>query len=152
YSSPATESSDAVMALDLRTGRIVWSKQTLPGDAYNSSCGTSKENCPKEDGPDYDFGSSAIMITLPGGRDVLLAGQKSGVVYALDPERKGEIVWQVRVGQGGTNGGVQWGMASDGNQVYAATSDVVRVQTAQDALDPRPQFADPKVGGGLTAL
>jgi polyvinyl alcohol dehydrogenase (cytochrome) len=83
----------------------------------------------------------------------LLAGQKSGVVYALDPDRKGEILWQIRVGQGGTNGGVQWGMASDGHQVYAATSDVSRSQAPNaDPLDPRPQFADPKVGGGLTAL
>src|SRR5262249_17882191 len=78
--------------------------------------------------------------------------QKSGVVYALDPDRKGEILWQVRVGKGGTNGGVQWGMASDGNQVYAATSDVTRTETPQDPLDRRPLFVDPKIGGGLTAL
>src|SRR5260370_41312347 len=96
YSSPPTETSDAVIALDLRSGRLLWSKQTLPGDAFNSSCVTDKDNCPKEDGPDYDFGSSAILVTLPGGRDLLLAGQKSGMVYALDPERKGAIVWQVR--------------------------------------------------------
>src|SRR2546422_10235002 len=99
-----------------------------------------------------DYGSSVILEKLDNGRDVLLAGQKSGVVYALDPDRKGEILWQLRVGQGGTNGGVQWGMASDSNQVYAATSDVTRVQTPQDPLDPRPQFSDPKVGGGLTAI
>src|SRR5262245_66169091 len=62
-------------------------------------------------------------------------------------------MWQVRVAQGGTNGGVQWGMASDGHQVYAATSDVRRSQSPHaDPLYPRPQFADPKVGGGLTAL
>src|SRR5207244_3812267 len=90
---------------------------------------------------------------LDTGRGVLLAGQKSGMVYALDPDRKGEILWQVRVGKGGTNGGVQWGMASDGYQVYAATSDVTRATTpSADPLDPRAQFADPKTGGGLTAL
>ena len=62
-------------------------------------------------------------------------------------------MWQARVGQGGTNGGVQWGMASDGQQVYAATSDVVRNQSpSADPLDPRPLLADPKIGGGLTAL
>jgi polyvinyl alcohol dehydrogenase (cytochrome) len=49
-----------------------------------------------------------------------LAGQKSGVVYALDPDRKGEILWQTRLGKGGINGGVQWGMASDGQKGYAA--------------------------------
>ncbi len=151
YSSPATATSDAVLALELATGRIVWSKQTTPGDAYNSSCGTDRENCPTEDGPDYDFGSSAILATLPGGRDLLLAGQKSGIVYALDPSRKGEIVWQVRVGQGGINGGVQWGMASDGQKIYAAVSDVGRTRPT-DPLDMRRFILDPKVGGGLTAL
>jgi len=149
YSAPATSMSDAVLAIELATGKIVWSKQTTPGDVWNTLCST-KDNCP---GPDYDYGSSVILEKLDNGRDVLLAGQKSGVVYALDPDRKGDILWQVRVGQGGTNGGVQWGMASDGHQVYAATSDVTRVQTPNaDPLDPRPQFSDPKVGGGLTAL
>jgi polyvinyl alcohol dehydrogenase (cytochrome) len=149
YSAPATSMSDAVVALELTTGKIVWSKQTTPGDVWNTLCST-KGNCP---GPDFDYGASVILEKLDNGRDVLLAGQKSGVVYALDPERKGEILWQVRVGQGGTNGGVQWGMASDGHQVYAATSDVRRSQEPNaDPLDPRPQFSDPKVGGGLTAL
>jgi len=149
YSAPATPLSDAVLALELATGKIVWSKQTTPGDVWNTLCST-KDNCP---GPDFDYGASVILEKLDNGRDVLLAGQKSGVVYALDPDRKGEILWQVRVGQGGTNGGVQWGMASDGHQVYAATSDVRRTQAPNaDPLDPRPQFADPKVGGGLTAL
>ena len=148
YSAPATAMSDAIVALELTTGRVVWSMQTTPGDVWNTLCST-KGNCP---GPDFDYGSSVILEKLDNGRDVLLAGQKSGVVYALDPDRKGEILWQVRVGQGGTNGGVQWGMASDGNQVYAATSDVTRMQTPQDPLDPRPQFVDPKIGGGLTAL
>ena len=97
YSSPPTSLSDAVVALDLATGRVVWSKQTLPGDSYNSSCNTDKQNCPNEDGPDYDFGSSAVLAQLPDGRDVLLAGQKSGMVYALDPAKKGEILWQTRI-------------------------------------------------------
>jgi polyvinyl alcohol dehydrogenase (cytochrome) len=148
YSPPATPMSDAVLALELATGRIVWSKQTTPGDVWNTLCST-RGDCP---GPDYDYGSSVILEKLDNGRDVLLAGQKSGIVYALDPDRKGAILWQVRVGQGGTNGGVQWGMASDGQQVYAATSDVTRQSVNADPLDPRPQPADPKTGGGLTAL
>ncbi|HYR88007.1 MAG TPA: PQQ-binding-like beta-propeller repeat protein [Terriglobia bacterium] len=149
YSAPATPMSDAVLALELATGRVAWSRQTTPGDVWNSLC-SAKGDCP---GPDYDYGSSVILEKLDNGRDVLLAGQKSGMVYALDPDRKGEILWQVRVGQGGTNGGVQWGMASDGQQVYAATSDVTRsLEPNADALDPRPQPVDPKTGGGLTAL
>jgi len=149
YSAPATAMSDSVVALDLATGRVVWSKQTTPGDVWNTLCST-KGDCP---GPDYDYGSSVILEKIENGRDVLLAGQKSGIVYALDPDRKGAILWQVRVGQGGTNGGVQWGMASDGQQVYAATSDVTRsLAPNADSLDPRPQPVDPKTGGGLTAL
>src|SRR6266446_5826809 len=101
YSSPATETSDAVMALDLRTGRAVWSKQVQPGDVWSSSC-SQRNDCP---GPDYDFGSSAMMVTLPGGRDLLLAGQKSGMVYALDPERKGETVWKVQIAAPNANTG-----------------------------------------------
>ena len=151
YSAPTTDTSDAIVALDIKTGRMLWSKQTTPGDAYNSSCGTDKQNCPTENGPDYDFGSSAILAKLSDGRELLLAGQKSGVVYALDPARKGEIVWQVRVGKGSSNGGVQWGMASDGERVYAATADGGRTRPT-DPLDIRRFVLDPNQGGGLTAL
>ena len=155
YSSPTTSLSDAIVALEIATGRVVWSRQTTPGDAYNSSCGTDKENCPAEDGPDYDFGSSAILTQLPGGRDVLLAGQKSGMVYALDPDKKGELLWQVRIASPapgvGPSVGVQWGMASDGQKVYAAVSASGRTRPT-DPLDTRRNILDPKQGGGLVAL
>jgi polyvinyl alcohol dehydrogenase (cytochrome) len=155
YSSPPTSLSDAIVALDISTGHVVWSKQTLPHDAYNSSCGTDKQNCPEENGPDYDFGSSAILTRLPDGRDILLAGQKSGMVYALDPGRKGEIVWQVRIASPGptsaTSVGVLWGMASDGQQVYAATASSGRTRPT-DPLNTGRNILDPKQGGGLTAL
>lgn len=155
YSSPPTSLSDAIVALEIRTGRVVWSRQTLPGDAYNSSCTTDKKNCPDENGPDYDFGSSAILTELPGGRDVLLAGQKSGVVYALDPEKKGEILWQVRIASPTRNVassvGVLWGLATDGQRVYAATAASGRTRPT-DPLDTRRNILDPRAGGGLTAL
>ncbi len=81
----------------------------------------------------------------------MLAGQKSGIVYGLDPDAKGKVIWKTRVGKGGTNGGVQWGMASDGQRVYASVSDLARIRK-DDPLDPRPNAADPKEGGGLTAV
>ena len=94
--------------------------------------------CPPGSGPDYDFGSPAILVSTTGGRELLLAGQKSGIVWAIDPEKNGEIMWETRVAQGGINGGVQWGMAADGEQVYAATSDVVVIRTpTARQLDPR---------------
>ncbi len=150
YSAPTTTTSDAVMSLDLATGRIRWAHQVTPGDIYNSSCGAGVNgpNCPEEGerGPDYDFGSSAILVKTPQGRDLLIAGQKSGMVYALDPDRKGEIVWTQRVGKGGTIGGVQWGMASDGQNVYAAVSD------AYFFTKDQVRTLAPDQGGGLTAL
>ena len=149
YSAPATPMSDAVVALELKSGKVAWSKQTTPGDVWNTAC-SQTNSC---GGPDFDYGSS-VMLEKPGdGRELLLAGQKSGVVYALDPDKKGEIVWQARVGKGGVNGGVQWGMASDGQRVYAATSDIFRgKKTNSDPHDPGAAPLDPKQGGGLTAL
>jgi polyvinyl alcohol dehydrogenase (cytochrome) len=153
YSSPATPTSDAILAMDLKSGRMVWSKQIFPSDAYNASCRDKAANCPEEKGPDYDFASPAMLVRAGDSRDLLVAGQKSGIVSALDPDRKGEIVWQTRVGQGSALGGVQWGMASDGQKVYAPNSDVGRTRrTGGDPTDPRRYVLDPKQGGGLTAL
>jgi polyvinyl alcohol dehydrogenase (cytochrome) len=143
-----TPNSDAVVALRMDTGRIAWSKQVTPHDVFNGQC-SGRGDCV---GPDFDFGSSVILETGADGKDVLLAGQKSGVVWALDPDKRGEILWQQKVGRGGTNGGVQWGMASDGQRVYAAVSDLGRIRRAADPLEFRPAAADPKVGGGLTAI
>jgi polyvinyl alcohol dehydrogenase (cytochrome) len=152
YSTPPTKTSDALMALDIKTGRILWVRQITSGDAYNSACGNNSGNCPSENGPDFDFGSSAMLVTA-GGRDLLVAGQKSGVVTAVDPGRNGEIVWQTRVGKGGVNGGVQWGMASDGTKVYAAVSDVVRIPNSNPQPGDTARFIlSPNEGGGLTAL
>jgi len=150
YSFPATTTSDAVAALNIKTGRIVWLQQTLPGDAWTSACINGGANCASGSGPDYDFGSSALFLHLSSGRDFLVAGQKSGVVYALDPDQKGKILWQTRVGQGGINGGVEWGMASDGQQVYAATSDRPRGVPGPGPLGGAT--FDPAQGGGLAAL
>ena len=153
YSYPATATSDAVMALDLKTGRIVWSQQTTPNDVYNSACGGRGANCPANNGPDFDFGSSALLVKTASGRDVLVAGQKSGVVYGLDPADRGRILWQTRVGAGGTNGGVQWGMASDGQRVFAAVSDVGRAAGSIGGLAGAGNGTlSPTQGGGLTAL
>jgi polyvinyl alcohol dehydrogenase (cytochrome) len=138
--------SDAVLAMDIKTGRIVWSPQMSMGDVFSGAC--TGTNCP---GPDYDFGSSVLIEKLPNGKNVLLAGQKSGVVFALDPDAIGKILWQVRVGKGGTNGGVQWGMASDGENVYAAVSDLVR-KAPPNAVIQVGLPPDPAQGGGLTAL
>ncbi len=150
FSSPGTSMSDAVLALDVKTGRIRWSKQVTPNDVFSGACTTTPEGCP---GPDFDFGSSAVLQRLAGGRELLFAGQKSGVVYALDPDRRGEVVWQTRVGRGSANGGVQWGMATDGEKIYAQVADADRIQLANPGPgNPNAFILDPDHGGGLTAL
>jgi polyvinyl alcohol dehydrogenase (cytochrome) len=135
YSDPPTPTSDAILAFDLNSGALKWSKQ-LTLDAWNASCGRpDKPSCPANPDRDVDVGASSILRTLPNGRDVLLVGQKSGVVFALDPDKRGEIVWQRTVSKGGANGGIQWGLAADENNVYAPISDIF-----------------PGPGGGLFAL
>ncbi len=147
YSQPVTKLSDSVVALRIRNGQIVWSRQFTDNDIFSGEC-LATSNC----GPDFDFGSSAMLVNA-GGRSLLLAGQKSGIVYALDADKRGEIVWQLRVGKGTTNGGVLWGMASDGRNVYAAVSDVSRkARKSNDPTDLRTNDVDPAIGGGLTAI
>ena len=151
YSLPASAMSDSVVALDARTGRIVWSQQFTHGDAYNSSC-PGGANCPSSPGPDHDFGASAILVNFHG-RGILLAGQKAGIVYALDPDHGGTMLWKTRVGRGSALGGIEWGMASDGERLYAAVSDVVPMGAS--LVGPRALGSstfDPARGGGLTAL
>jgi polyvinyl alcohol dehydrogenase (cytochrome) len=108
----------------------------------------SKDSCPESNGPDFDIGASPILAKLPNGKRVLLVSQKSGVARALDPDRKGEILWEDRVGRGGALGGIQWGSASDGKNMYVALSDI--------AFSPESKgmqlVPDPKVGGGLFAI
>jgi polyvinyl alcohol dehydrogenase (cytochrome) len=124
YSSPSNETSDAVLALSMEDYGIAWSQQTTQGDAWNIGCETpSRINCPQEDGPDYDFGAATILVTTEDGRDMILAGQKSGDVFALDPDNGGEIIWQNKLGRGGIQGGVHFGMAVDGDILYVPMSD-----------------------------
>jgi polyvinyl alcohol dehydrogenase (cytochrome) len=149
YSDPTTTQSDAFVALDLDSGRILWSVQMTEKDAYTAACRLpDKTNCAESNGPDLDFGASPILVELPNGRRALVAGQKSGVVHAIDPDARGNVLWQTRIGQGGTMGGVQWGSAADRTTLYAGLSDIGRVMlTYSNSTD-----ADPKRGGGMFAL
>jgi polyvinyl alcohol dehydrogenase (cytochrome) len=95
-------------------------------------------NCPKIHGHDYDFGASPILLELSNGKDILIAGQKSGTVFGIDPV-SGTILWRTQVGVGGFVGGIQWGMATDGQRLYAANSDAVVAENGRPglfALDP----------------
>ena len=153
YSDPPTATSDAVLALSLDTGRILWSQQMTKADAFNTSCPQpDKSNCPDSEGPDHDFGSSAILIRLSGGRRALILPQKSGMLHAVDPDRQGRIMWQSRAGNGGMLGGIQWGAASDGSRIYVAVSDVAFTRTRQANSKNGVFTVDPERGGGILAF
>lgn len=141
YSNPAAPESDAIMALAMDSGKVLWTRQTLPGDAWTTACFGSnpaeKANCPSNAGPDYDFGSSPALVTLQGGQRVLLAGQKSGAMFGINPDT-GDVLWKTQAGEGGVLGGIEWGFSTDGTLAYAALS---------SAMEKKPGEA-----GGLVAI
>ncbi len=145
--------TDSILALNMYTGKIVWANQLTRDDNFIVGCqpataepcfegqacqAPGQGSCPLKVGPDVDFGTSPILRKLPGGREVLLTGQKSGVVHALDPADGGKQMWEAKVGVGSSLGGIEWGGAADATQMYVAVSDVL--------------VATGKGPGGLTAL
>ena len=123
YSLPATGMSDAILALDLATGRINWHYQALADDAWNVACVTkTSDSCPDEDAPDFDFGAGTVLAKDKDGRQLLMAGQKSGWVYAFNPAN-GKLAWKTRVGRGSPAGGVHFGMAAENGLLFVPISD-----------------------------
>ncbi len=152
YSSPAGATSDAILAFDLEAGGIAWARQTLRGDAWNNACVMrDNANCPAEDGPDYDFGAPPILVDLSDGSEVLVAGQKTGVVYGMDPDRGGEILWQERVGRGGMRGGIYYGMAAEGESVFVPISDYFDMHEHEGEPRPGLYALDARTGRELWA-
>jgi len=156
YSDPPTRTSDAILAVDRKTGKILWSRQMTANDAFVVSCvsgsGGPQPNCPESNGPDFDFAQPPILVSLPNGKRALVVGQKSGVAHAVDPDQQGEVLWQTRVGKGGALGGIQWGSAADSQKMYIALSDI-GFRITGPSSNGVPAFAlDPKAGGGIFAL
>lgn len=128
-SHPATDTSDAIIALNIDTGELDWHFQATEGDVWNAACLNGGANCPENAGGDFDFGASVIIAQDNSGRDVLLAGQKSGEVFAFDPETQsadGTLLWRTRVSLGTTNGGIHWGMALSGDTLVIPVADPER--------------------------
>jgi len=139
YSAPESPMADAVVAMNIDTGRILWHRQFTPRDLWNGACvADQKLNCPQDKGDDFDFGAPPMLKTRADGKDILLLSQKSGVIYALDPDRKGKLLWKTRIGKGGPLGGVEWGGAADGRYGYFTLSDW--------------DGDHPEIGGGVVAL
>ncbi len=141
YSSPASDTSDSVLAFRLSDGGLVWSFQALAGDAWNVGCMMAADhpNCPAENGPDVDFGAGTVLVPLPSGHDILVAGQKNGWLFGLDPDDRGRLLWKTRVGRGGIQGGIHFGMAVDGTRIYAGISDMKDEHTGRTSKEtPHP--------------
>ncbi|KAG0605212.1 hypothetical protein M758_9G040200 [Ceratodon purpureus] len=150
--------SESIVALDLDSGRIVWSNQLGGYDTFVLACipafsGSGPNNCPKFPGPDFDFGEAPMLLTvlskdrgkLPKLLDILVAGQKSGIVWALERDH-GKLVWDAVAGPGGSLGGASWGSATDGVRVYTS---IINNMNLNFTLDPSNKVIN---AGGWVAM
>lgn len=147
-SPPAHRNTNALIAIGLKDGVERWSMQATPDDIYNVGCGPKPKpeqlNCVSETVyRDVDFGASVILAKLSDGQEVLLAGQKSGTVWALNPDT-GKVLWRRDIGNGTANGGIHWGIAFDKDTVYAPVANIGR------DLPGKP--VDPTLKPGLFAV
>lgn len=178
YSSPADENSDAAFAVDAGTGEKIWQTQFTPNDAWNVGCMMGNENCPIENGPDVDLSAAPLLVSLGEEGDMIVIGQKSGMSYGLETDT-GAIVWRQRLGHGGTQGGVHFGMAVEDRTVFvpivdmkdthdareydknengagihavdAATGEIKWRHFADNVCDGR-EFCDPGISAAVTAI
>jgi polyvinyl alcohol dehydrogenase (cytochrome) len=138
------------MALDMDTGRMRWRYQPTPNDVFAGGCraeNPDNPNCPAKQGPDFDFSASPMLTKRSTGQDILLIQQKSGMAYALDPDRDGAVLWQYRT-HGGNGLGGQWGGAADGRQAYFGVNGpasqgqggmrAVRIDTGEEVWSKAP--------------
>ncbi|MGO9934408.1 MAG: PQQ-binding-like beta-propeller repeat protein [Steroidobacteraceae bacterium] len=154
YTDVATDGDDAIVALDMKTGKVRWKNQVTVNDNYIMGCSgpTKGANCPTPTGPDFDFGASPILFKH-GAKQVLVAGQKSGIVYGIDPD-SGRTLWKTAVGAGSALGGVEWGIGADNSHVFVPVSDIgelfseMGVAAGSSAPPAYPSPAKP----GLSAL
>ena len=149
YTGPANEFSNSVVALDLKSGKVAWHWQIVGGDAWNVGCMIGLDSCPPNPGPDYDVGSGTMLVKLADGRDRIFVGLKSGVALAVDPDKHNASLWSNRVGRGSIQGGIQFGMAYDGERLYVPISDMAN---SGDASSKERDAAAGPVRPGLYAI
>jgi polyvinyl alcohol dehydrogenase (cytochrome) len=149
YTEPAAKTSDAIIAFDLDTGKMLWSFQDTKNDAWMHGCDPENhgENCPKKVGPDWDYGASPILRTLPDGREVIVAASKSGNVVGLDPDKKGAVIWETNLAekQPETRGLIVFGGAADEQTAYFALNQVRAVAALYLATGERKWMAPLKM-------
>jgi polyvinyl alcohol dehydrogenase (cytochrome) len=159
YTEPAPKTTDAVMAIHIDTGAVLWSVQDYENDAWLVACAQDPtENCPRDLGPDFDFGTSPILQTLPDGKRVLLAGQKSGQVFAHDPDDRGKLLWTAALVEKIGESEILFGGAADEATAYFALDNgslgALDPATGRRKwfLPPRPQGPRRGVTAALTAI
>ncbi len=111
---------EAVVALSLKTGKLLWGRRLTSYDAWTVACfyGTGNPNCPENPGEDSDFGMAPALSKV-GNKNMLFIGQKSGIAYSIDPSN-GNLQWSTQSCPGGVLGGFSWGISVDESRVYAS--------------------------------
>jgi polyvinyl alcohol dehydrogenase (cytochrome) len=157
YADPVQKMSNSIIAMDLASGAVKWSKQAIPADNWAMGCEAKNPGnpaCPETLGPDFDFSATPAIVKV-GKKDLIVIPQKSAVAWAFDPDKQGEIVWQRTFGKGSGLGG-QWGAATDGSLFYTGVSDGTTVWSRPP---PSPLLCGekkpgcgPGQGGAVTAI
>jgi polyvinyl alcohol dehydrogenase (cytochrome) len=149
YAQPTSNTSDSIIALNLSSGAIKWVFQATRGDAWNTGCDWGhRELCPQPEGPDFDFAAAPVLASASDGRDFVIAGQKSGFVYAIDPDT-GKLVWKNKVGRGGTTGGIEFGLAAQKDIVFVGVVDFNDGHQRPEPLRPGLYALDLRTGKNL---
>src|SRR5712671_903505 len=164
--APSPLTTDAIVAIDLKTGKLLWTYQADANDVFMGGCGSPRsEACPTPNGPDLDIGNSPILKTLPGGKRVLLTGTKRGHLIALDPDNKGALLYRVTAnngaavvpsaappaGRGGGGGSIVWGGAADAQNAYYGLGGTGLVSLKPESGQTVWTFVAPNGGGNLGA-
>jgi polyvinyl alcohol dehydrogenase (cytochrome) len=154
YTDAATEGDDAIVALEMKTGKVRWRNQVTTHDNFIVGCSgpVKVANCPTPTGPDFDFGATPILFKH-GAKQILVAGQKSGIVYGVDPD-SGRTLWKTAVGAGSPLGGVEWGIGADAKYVFVPNSDIGQIFNEIGVAAGAPPSTEYKMPGkpGLFAL
>jgi polyvinyl alcohol dehydrogenase (cytochrome) len=133
---------------------VLWSVQDYENDAWLVGCAQEpNENCPKDLGPDYDFGAAPILHTLPNGRRVLMVGNKSGQVFTHDPDDGGKLLWKAILVEKIGESEILFGGAADDNAGFFGL-DNGSLAAIDPATGQRKWFIPPRPSGprrGFTA-
>ncbi len=147
YTRPTSGTSDAVIAFNMDTGNMDWVFQSTAEDAFTMACvmGADHPNCP-EPGPDVDIGAPILNVTLSNGNNILVTGTKGAVVFGLDPDNNGAVLWERRIGRGSPLGGIHWGMTTVGDMLFAPVADNGPLEDAGLQRQPGLHAIDMKTG------